>query len=425
MTKNGIIGLSLSTVGVLAGLTFYTDSVFNQQIENMLPQMQQNSVEVALESKSQGMLSGDAQYMVLVPAQTLRNLIPNASITEPLELYINHHHSSYPLFVKSEITLDFTKGTVEQLLHDNPELSIEHLLTINTNILFQSNTTTLVVKPIEFEDKNSKISIGKVNLESHTNFSYDSGDFTGTLEALNMDFNAMGKFSLSGLTSTFDINVIDGMLLTPSSTLSLDEINFVSESRQVDMDLTMKDLSVISGYENLDSDALDMKSVIKMDYLDLTTNGEKYNVIDTVAEMTIDNIDKAGLIAIDKASKNDNYDEILNGIGLLLKRNIHGEINQLNTNINQLVIKTNGDFSVAPYEGNDIYSDISQHFITQSTINYDINLSNNYTEVFPQFSPMIDALISQKFITKDDKGNISTILKMANGAVTANGTRIR
>lgn len=425
MTKNGIIGLSLSTIAVLTGLTFYTDSAFNQQIEDMISQEQQGSVQVALESKTQGTLSGDAQYKVLIPEEAIRQIHPDLSINEPLELYINHHHNSYPLYVTSEITLDLTKGTVEPILHAYPDLNLEHLLTVNTNLLFQSNTTNLVIKPIEFKDEYSTVSVGNIDLTTDTNFAYDSGDFSGSIDKFNMDLYNMGKFSFSGLTSNFDINIIDGMLLTPKSTFSLDQVSFVSKSRQVDMDLNMKDLSVISGYQNLDSDMFDGTSTLKIAALDLNTNGEKYNVTDTILALTVKGIDKAGLLAIDKASKTNDTDALLDGIALLFKRNIHGEISHLNTNINDVAIKTNGDYSLAPYEGSNLSTELPLYVMTNLTINYDINLSNNYAEVFPQFAPMIEVMVAQDFMTADDNGNISTKLNMINGEVTANGNRIR
>lgn len=425
MTKNGIIGLSISAIAVITGLTFYTDYAFNQQIENMISQEQQGSVEITLESKTPGMLSGDAQYKVLIPAETLQDLVPNMPATESMELYINHSHSTYPLFIMSEITLDLTQGTIEPLLHDHPTLNIEHLLTVNTNVLFQSNTTNLVVKPIEIQEEGTTVSIGKIDMTTSTNFSYDAGDFEGTLDKLDIDLGESGKFNLSGLSSTFDIHFIDGMMLTPNSSLTLNEINFVNASGYNQIDFDMKNLTIASGYSNLESDALGVKSAMNMASLDLTVNGSKYNVIDTTFNMTIKDIDKAGLLAIDTASKSNDTSAMLDGFALLLKRNIHGDISQLNTNINEVAIKTNGDYSLAPYEGNNLSTELSLHVMTNFTINYDINLSNNYAEVFPQFAPMIEAMIDQDFITADDNGNISTKLKMENGEIMANGTRIR
>jgi len=421
MSKNGIIGLSLSAVAVLTGLTFYTEYSFNQQIENMLSQEQRDSVKITLENNSQGTLSGDTQYKVIIPKEALRHVHPDLSIREPLELYINHHHNSYPLFITSEISLDLTKGTIEPILHEYPDLNLEYLLTVNTNLLFQSNTTNLVIEPIEFKDENAKISVGTIDLTSHTNFSYDSGDVTATFDKLNMDIKNVGEFSMSGLVSTFDIHLVESMLLAPKSTLSLDQVSFVSKSRQLDMDLNMKDLSVISGYQNLDSDMFDGASTLKMATLDLKTNGETYNINDTIFDMTINNLDKAGLLAIDNASNNNNTPDVLHGIGLLLGRNIHGEISQFNTNINGLVIKTSGDYSIAPYKGDNTSNEMSRHVLSNSTVNYDVNLSNNFSEVFPQFESMVEMMAGQSFITIDDAGNISTKLEVKNGKVMWNG----
>jgi len=424
MTKNGIIGLSAGAIVVLGALTFYTQSAFSSQIENAITSSQNGQAKVSKESETKGMLSGTAQYKITFSRETLQQLAPTQQIDDAIELYVNHSYNSYPLLVASEITLDLTKGAAKDFMAAFPDQNIEHLITIDTNLLTQSQTSALSIKPTTLKNEEVTVTLGDLSATSQTDLSFKSGDLKFNFDKLVVDLGNEGLFNLKDLVTTATIGDLDGMVYAKNSVMTLANVSFVKEAHQVNMD--MSNLSMVSSYTNEQSDAISGNSLISIASINVDNALAKYNVADTTIDMTVNNIDKAGLVAIDKASTNgSNPNEIMDAAKLILARGIDGSINMLNTTVNEVNVTSSGKFELPSYTGTDLQAELQRHFMTQFGFDYSVNLSNNYGEVFPQFAPMIDGMTAQGFVTADDKGNLSTVIKMEAGAITANDKRIR
>lgn len=423
MTKNGIIGLSAGAIVVLGAATFYTQSAFSSQIEQAITASSNGQAQITLESEEKGILSGSSQYKVTFSRDTLQQLAPTQTIDDAIELYVNHHYSSYPLLVASEITLDLTKGAAKDFMSAFPDQNIEHLLTIDTNLLTQSQSAKFVIKPTTLKNEDATVTIGNLSATSQTDLAFSSGDIQFAFEKLALDLGNDGLFNLKSLASTATIGDLDGMVFAKNSQMSLAHVSFVKETHQIEMD--MKNLSLISSYNNENSDAISGNSLISIESVKVNNSISKYDVINTTIDMTVNNIDKVGLIAIDQASKNgSNPAEIMDAAKLILARGIDGTISKLNTTVNTVNLTSNGEFKLPAYTGNDLQAELQRHFMTQFGFDYSANISNNYGEVFPQFAPMIDGMTSQGFIKADDKGNLSTVIKMETGVITANDKRV-
>jgi len=424
MTKNGIIGLSAGAIAVLGALTFYTQSAFSSQLEQAITTSQNGQAKISIESEAKGLLSGTTQYKVTFSRDSLQQLAPTQQIDEALELYVNHSYNSYPLLVASEFSLDLTKGAAKDFMAAFPNQNIEHLMTVNTNLLTQSQTTALSIKPTTLKNDEVTVTLGDVSATSETDLSFKSGDVKINFEKLVLDLGNEGLFNLNSLATTATIGDLDGMVYAKNSVMSLANVSFVKEAHQVSMDMT--DLSMVSSYSNEQSEAISGKSLVSIASINVNNALAKYNVANTTIDMTVNNIDKAGLVAIDKASKNgSNPSEIMDAAKLILARGIDGTINTLNTTVNDVNLTSNGTFALPSYTGNDLQGELQRHFMTQFGFDYSVNLSNNYGEVFPQFAPMIDGMTAQGFVKADAKGNLSTVIKMDAGAITANDKRIR
>ena len=424
MTKNGIIGLSVGTVALLSGLTFYTHSTFSEHIKQVIALEQSNDAQITLESQTQGLLSSDSQYKITISAEKLQELSQSDNINDALELYVNHKYSSYPLFVASEITLDLTKGSVSEFSTLFPEQTIEHLLSIHTNLLTQSHASEFVIKPTTLVNELGTLTLGKVLTTGNTDLNFSSGDFTFDITKLKLDLNDAGVFNLSDLTSTATISDMDGMVFASESTVALSDLSFVSDVQQTNF--SMKKLAIISDSSNLKSDVISGQSVLSIESINIDAPLGTYSVLNTTLDLTVENLDKAGFIALDKASKSGkNASELMDAAQLIFNRGFNGSISKFDTTVNELTLKSNGDFSLPSYVGNNLEQELLPHLMTKFGINYSVTLGNNYADVFPQFSPMLDGMADQGFIKKDAQGNLTTSIKMDKGAITANDKRIR
>lgn len=424
MTKNGIIGISVGAAVILSSLAFYTHNAFSNNIKELITSKKIGKADIALVSQQNGLLNNHAQYKITFSADTLQQMTKSYEISESLELFVNHNYTSYPLFVASDITLDMSIGSLQNVVDSMPDLKIEHLLSINTNLLSRTHSSEFTIKPIHLKREEITLNLGKFIAQSNTNLTFSEGEFNFDFSEFNFDLGAKGKFSLSGLTSTASITDIEGMLIAPKSTLTLSKLDFASYENN--LNISMENLDVTSHYANLEKDVLDVKSVMKMDSLNADTPAGAYDIKDTIFDITINNLDKKGLIAVDKASQlMTEPGDLIEASTLIFQKGINGTVGQLNTTVNGLTISSNGDFELPSYEGKNLSSDLPAHFFTTFTANYLMIVGDNYTEVFPQFSPMLDSLTNQGFLIKDDQGNLTSAFKIDGGTVTANGKRIR
>lgn len=425
MSKNGIIGLSAAAIAVLGGLTLYTNSAFSSQVKEVITTFESNKAQVTLVNDEQGMLGGSAQYKVTFNQEIANEMGMESSNEEEMSFFINHAYSSYPLYVSSKITLDFSQGAPKKFIDKLDADTIEHLLTIDTNLLTQSQSTNLVVKPTELKDKDgSLMSSGKVSLVAKTDLGFSKGDVDLALEKINLDMGDNGIFNLTSLASSASIDNLDGMIMAKDSVVALKSISFVKDAHQIDM--AMKDLAITSHYNDLSSDALSGTSVLGIKSINFSNAMTKYDIVDTTMDMTVNNIDRAGLIALDKASKDaSNPQAIMEAATLMLARGIDGSVNKLSTSVNDVKIDSHGKFDWPAYEGDNLQAEMSMHFVKLFAFDYSANLSKNYAEVFPQYAPMVDMMVAQGFATADADGNLSTEIVKKDMAITANGKRIR
>lgn len=423
MTKNGIIGLSAGAVIVLGGLSLYTNSAFSSQVKEAITTFESTNAQVTLVNDEQGILGGNALYKVTVNGDLTKTM--GEQSTDDVSFFVNHAYSSYPLFVSSELTLDFSQGAPKEFMDKFSATTMEHSLKINTNLLTQSHVSNFDISPATLEDEQGSImSIGHFVLDADTDLSFSKGDVSLSFDKMNLNMGKEGVFDLSALKSAATLDNLDGLLLAKDSTLSLDSISFVKEAHQIDM--SMNDLAINSVYNDLTSEALSGKSVIDIKSIKFSNAISQYDIVDTTMDMTVNNLDRAGLIALDKASKNaDDPQAIMDAAQIILARGLDGTITKLATSVNEVKIDSHGKFDWPSYQGDNFQADIGSHFMTLFAFDYNASLSKNYAEVFPQYAPMVDMMVAQGFATADADGNLSTVITKKDMAITANGKRIR
>lgn len=427
MTKNGIIGLSAGAIIVLGGLSLYTNNAFSSQVKETLNTYQSKNIQVVVLNDSQEMLGGSATYKITLSDDATQALgmksMPRNS--DEVSFFINHKYSSYPLYVASDLTVDFSKGAPKQLMEKFTVEAIEHIAHINTNLLSQSQSSSLTVEPTDLEDKSGvTMKLGAIMMNAITDLEFAKGDVDLNLTKMDIEIPNKGSFSLASLASQASIDNIEGMILAKTSNLSLDTIKFVSDAQQIDV--SMNGFVVTSSYDDLQAPSLAGHSKLAVKSFKFSNALSQYDVVDTTMDMTINNLDKSGLIALDKASKDGSDPQaIMNAAQLILARGIDGSITDLSTSVNDVKINSHGKFDWPSYKGDNLSSDLSMHFVKLFNFEYSANLSKNYADVFPQYAPMVDMMVANGFAKADAEGNLSTLVTKSESAIMANGKQIR
>lgn len=423
MTKNGIIGLSAGAIVVLGGLTLYTHSAFSSQITQSIAQNDSTQYSLSIESQDHGLISSSVEYKLSIN----KNVAAQFGTTLPknIDFYFTHAYSSYPLVVNSDFKLDFTKGVAKEFMTMMTVDQIEHFATLSTNLLTQSNALNVEIKPTALEDKTgSVVNLGNLNYHFDGNLDFSFGDFTFNLDNLIGEMTDGGKMSMSELTASGNIASEKGFVYTQKQEISLKSFNISNEAVLENWAIT--NLKLSGGADGFSSDAINSDLVIMLDRLVMKNSLLDYTVTDTKLDFSIANIDKDSFIEVNKVSRNGGQPkQLLTAAEGILARGFNGTITKVKTTINDVKIDSQGKFDVPAYDGEMHDKLIMMHMMQKFSLDYNANLSNNYASVFPQYAPMIDGMAAQGFATKDEKGNVSTVIKIKDMAITANDKRIR
>lgn len=427
MSKNGIIGLSAGAIIVLGGLSFYTNNAFSEQVKHAIDMSNNTIAKVALESQQTDLLSGTSQYKVTINANQLmqQSMATPPPAVDNIELYVNHSYTSYPLYVKSELTLDFTKGAGKELMEKFDSDQIAHLLTINTNVLSQSQTANLHIEPTELKDKSGDAFVSSAfDLSADSDLAFSKIDLALAFNKFVLNVHNKGTVTMEGLTSTGVIENVEGIYLGKSSVLNLASLSYVNEA--VQEELSVGKIEVVSNYSDLTKEALDGYTLMTMDAAKFKNTLMEYNIDKTAIEINFNNLDRDGVLSVSKAQRESTSPmAMLDGAKSILSRGFNAEVKQLNTRINDVAFDSKGQLDFPAYQGELNQNELMMHVMSAFTMNYSANLSNNYAEVFPQYAPMIDGMAAQGFVAKDEAGNVSTVIEMKDSQVLANGKRIR
>lgn len=423
MTKNGIIGLSAGAIIVLGGLTLYTNSAFSSQISQAIENNEHPQFKLSVESQESGLFGGSAQYKLVLNRDALAQAgAPNQS---DVEFYFNHEYASYPLLVDSQFTIDFTKGAPKELMELFTVDSIDHIATLSTNLLSQSNSLNVAFQPATLEDKSgSVVKTGKMTSNIDGNLEFSEGTYNFDFSELTGELTSGGNMLMTAFTGNGDFASEQGFVYTKQSTTSLKELSFKNEA--VLEQWALKNLSFLTSTTPFDGDVVSSDSKVSFDSVIVKNAMADYTITDTVLDIAIKDIDKNGVIAVNEASRSGaEIHELIAATKDILARGFKGDIKSLTTTVNGVKVDSKGAFDVPAYAGEMNQQMIMMHMMQKFSLDYNANLSNNYASVFPQYAPMIDGMAAQGFATKDAEGNVSTVIKIKDMAITANDKRIR
>lgn len=423
MTKNGIIGLSAGAIIVLGGLTFYTHSAFSSQVAQAIAEKDNAKYTVSIVSKEDGFLSSKVQYKFTLDKNIAAQM--GTSLPSDVDFYINHDYASYPLLVDSKFTIDFTKGAGKEFIDAFTAENFEHMVTLSTNLLTQSNALDIEVLPAVLEDHaQNVVTIGSLKASFDGDLAFSQGDFAFIFSEMDAQMKQGGSFQLKGLSSAGTIDSQSGFTFTKNSVSVLEEASYKNDA--VLESWSVNHLSAISSSKGFDTDVISGETKIAAQTVSVKNALLNYKVTDTEIALMVQNLDKTGIIELNKLSSSaPQLPEILASTEGIINRGFDGEITKLKTTVNDVSLDSSGTFDFPAYTGEMNQQMIMMHVAQKFSLDYSASLSNNYAEIFPQYAPMIDGLTAQGFAEKDQDGNVSTTIKIKDMAITANDKRIR
>jgi hypothetical protein len=426
MSVKGIFSAVIAGTALLTGLASYSSAVISTKLEQHVSRQNNiDGVQATIIERNNGFFSRSQTYKIILSADYLRQSTDLQGIVQDVELYLRHSFVVYPLYIVSDLTLDFSRGSLPAILKPLGLTEIEHQISLHSNMLFQSNNLELQLAPLTHQVDGLNISYTEIKIESNSDFDFAQGTVLTSLDNLTIGIDNIGRFKVSQLVSEADFDSIEKLMVITSITGAVNNISFSDDIRQVK--LTIDQLSSNSNYVIAGSDKVSLKAginVANIDYKDPTTD---YVITDSELSFKIDNIDKAGYLELEKVSRQLHPDPqaVTDALMSLVQAGAQGKISRLNMDINGMNFNGLGDFSLPPYSGTQVNSELNQHVIDNLVFYLELNLSKQYPQIFGQLAPMVEHLIERGYISQDPQGNLSSKLKYANSQLMANNKQVQ
>ena len=421
MSNKVIISSVVATTALLAGLAAYTGSAMTTAIEDQLnAQNTVDGINATIIKSNDGLFSRNQTYKIVLTAEYLRQQAEINTISDDITLYLDHHYTAYPLYTISDFQLDFSRGSLPAELNKIGLSTVEHRITLNSNLLLQTNQLNLSLAPLNHKLNNTEVSYQGVSLIANSDFDLNKGSIVTEIGKFEVASENRRHLSLSKLVTQTKFETIDKLTLFTSIKAAVNNISFSDSVEQLSLEIDQ--FSSDSSYSMASAEKLSLTvgtDVAKITYQDRSTH---YSIVDSQLAVRINNIAKKAYLAAEHASRQSQPapKAVSTAFMALIAAGADGEITRLNLNINDVNFNSQGDFVLPPYTGKKMPNELNQHVLNTLIVNLTLNLSNGYPQLLGPLAPMFDHLIKQGYIAKDPQGNVSSTIHYTNTQLTAN-----
>jgi len=421
MSNKVIISCVVATTALLAGLAAYTGSAMTTAIEDQLStQNTVDGINATIIENNQGLFSRNQTYKIVLTAQYLRQQAEINTINNDITLYVDHQYTAYPLYTVSDFQVDFSRGSLPAELNKIGLSTVEHQITLNSNLLLQTNQLNLSLAPLSHKLNNTEISFQGVSLTANSDFNFNEGTIVTEIGKFDVASDNRHHLSLSKLVTQTNFETVDKLTLFTSIKAAVNNMAFRDSVEQLTLEIDQ--FNSDSSYSMAKPDKLSLTvgtDVAKIKYQDRSTN---YSIVDSQLAVRINNVAKKAYLAAEHASRQSKPDPkaVSTALMALIAAGADGEITQLNLNINDVNFNSQGDFVLPPYTGKQMPNELNQHVLNTLIVNLTLKLSNGYPQLLGPLAPMFDHLIKQGYITKDPQGGVSSTIHYTNNQLTAN-----
>ncbi|NRA84399.1 MAG: DUF945 family protein [Gammaproteobacteria bacterium] len=279
------------------------------------------------------------------------------------------------------------------------------------------------ITPHTYQIDDIEFSHQGANLTASTDFEFLQGDFDFDIANFTVDAGKKGSFKLGGLSVTSTFATIDDVMVIDQSDGLLKNIAFNAQDQGLSYEAN--DISTTSSVSFVDQ-KLSINADFTVNSVTVNNPDANYTLKDSVIEFSLDDIDQQAYLELEQISRqlNPEPQQMTEVLMALVSAGGKGNISKFNFNINDVQFDSSAQFSLAPYQGTAITDELNQHVAQNLQLKSQLNLSNNYGQIFAQFKPMIEHFIQSGYAAVDSEGNVSSKLSFENGQLTANDTAI-
>ncbi|MCE9954687.1 DUF945 family protein [Aeromonas rivipollensis] len=399
------------------GACWYTGNAFDRILGEQIARAKQESgVEITWLPTSENLFTRDGVLKVVVTPQTLASFDPQMAGSEPIELQLRVNSRLLPLYIKSNMLLDTSAGTLAPVFTALGMQQWQLGLESASSLWTMSNSSRFWASDFKVKEGLNEFSFLPL-----------SGDYRGDLDGnghvvfqwLGMtvhDAQSKMDLALADLKGSADMAEISGIWLSPNSEMTLSALSLqLPES----VKLSLQGVSTNTQLAGDDAQTLSSRYQMKVATLNLENESDSLALTQGSLDLALKGLDLEGYQTLQEASS-QRVDEaaVQQALDKMLQRGATLELTDLSAQLNGEPVSLKGEAKLAPTTLAQLMGSEEGMQALSGLLN--ASLGDQLGKAVPQLAPMLAQFTALGYL-KAEPAHLNAELKLDKGLVTING----
>ncbi|MCM2681388.1 DUF945 family protein [Echinimonas agarilytica] len=414
MSSKSVVIAFGAGVAIAAGLTFYTHHKYEETLQVVTQDTQQQLPETAQFSFE----NVENSFFYRSDRFDFSAQFPNDD-NEPQSFQVSTVADCLvlALYVSCDVDSDLAiegEHNLADMLQSKPETEAGVVINFWTNSQkgwFTSEQFTLMEDGNSVDILPASMTYSGDVLSEHFVFELA---FDGIKAHINEAENP-GTFEMANVKLTGQSFKQDGVYLLGDGRYTIDEFLINTDDETLEVDGIAIDMLV----------AMANDTQVTMNYkmsIDQVIHNSPMQSVDVKAfnsDFTVEQLSYAAMAAMQTLGQVSDPDEIGSIVDSLGANGVQLVLNDLSANYNGLVVSAKGQSQVSAFTAADTVEPMG--LIAKTTAEIELNAGPEMAEMFPQLAPQLQQFVKIGFVTRTADNGYTTKLGLADGVVTANG----
>ena len=399
------------------GACWYTGNAFDRILgEQIVRAKQESGVEITWLPTSENLFTRDGVLKVVVTQETLASFDPQMAGSEPIELQLRVNSRLLPLYIKSNMLLDTSAGTLAPVFTALGMQQWQLGLESASSLWTMSNSSRFWASDFKVREGLNEFSFLPL-----------SGDYRGDLDGnghvvfqwLGMtvhDAQSKMDLALADLKGSADMAEISGIWLSPRSDATLTAFTLTQPGN---VKITLEGLTTATELAGDDLQTLSTRYQMKVATLNMESEEDRLALTQGNLDLSLKGLDLEGYQTLQEASsKRVDEAAIQEALDKMLQRGATLELADLSARLNGEPVSLQGEAKLAPTTLAQLMG--SEEGMQALSGLLHAHLGEKLGQAVPQLAPMLEQFTAMGYL-KAQESQLQAELKLDKGAVTVNG----
>lgn len=413
------VALAVGAALVVGGLgaCWYTGNAYDRILAEQIVKVKQESgLELTWEPSREHLFARDGVLKVVVTPQTLASLDPQLAGSEPIELRFRVDSRMLPLYIRSNLQLDTSAGTLAPVFTALGMQQWQLGMESASSLWSMGNSSRFWAKDFKVKDGLNELSFlpfsgtysGDFEGNGHLSFQWQGMTFHEDQSNVDM--------VLADLKGSADLAEINGLWLSPRSDATLSAFSLtLPESAKI----SLQGLTSATLLAGDDAQTLSSSYQMTVATLNLENEGDSLALTDGKLNLDLKGLDLEGYQALQQAS-GQQIDEaaIAQALDKLLQRGATLRLTELSARLNGEPVSVKGEARLAPTSLEKLLG--TEAGMPALSGQLHARLADTLGKAVPQLAPMLEQFTALGYLQAEEAA-LSAELKLDKGRITVNG----